>query len=228
MINHGDRLVIPGDPASRKTVEMYDRIPQVFSGHFAGFRSCVPDITRAHELADVPVGESQVVEIGCGDGRDAETAFVPHSATYNGYDPSAGLLDIARSRFPGAPEDMFRVGYAQTTDYPGDRDIMIAVNSILHVPPHDLPDMYSRIAAGLRRGGVFYGITKVEDGGDGGVEVYHDDFDGVQGERVFYHHSPDALARLATRAGLVLAYDQRTAVETKPWDWYSFGVTKTA
>jgi trans-aconitate methyltransferase len=219
-------LVVPNSPAALETVGMYDRIPETFARHFAGDRSHVPDIKLAHQLAGVALGESQVVEIGCGDGRDAETAFVPNSGTYNGYDPSEGLLTLAKARFPDRSEDMFRQGYAQTTDYPLDRDIMFAVNSILHVPKYDLGDMYDRIAEGLRRGGVFYAITKVED--KDRTEVYHDDFDGVKGERTFYHHSPQTLAKMAIHSGLRLAYSQRTAVENKSWDWYTFAVDKTA
>jgi hypothetical protein len=221
-----NNLVLPADPASLDTVKMYDRIPGTFAGHFAGFRSTLPDIQRAHDLAGVPVGESQVVEIGCGDGRDAENYFVPNAGTYVGYDPSEGLLDIARNRFPDAPKDMFRVGYAQTTDYPEGTDIMMSVNSVLHVPRHDLPEMFERVAVGLREDGVFYGITKAEE--DGAVEVYHDDFDGVTGERTFYHHTPDALTEYAGKAGLGLVFAEITPVPTKTWDWYSFAVAKNA
>jgi SAM-dependent methyltransferase len=214
---------------TQKTVAMYDRLPDVFASHFAGFRSTVPDIQRAHRLANVAVGESAVVEIGCGDGRDAEHAFVPNSAVYAGYDPSEGLLEIARARFPGARPDMFQKGYAQTTDYPKDTDIMVAVNSVLHVPGHDLPAMYERVREGLRFGGIFYAITKIEDADN--TEVYHDQFrdtEGirVEGERVFYHHSIDTLGGLAVKAGLEVVYSERTPVEAKQWDWYTFGVAK--
>jgi predicted TPR repeat methyltransferase len=217
------------DPHTEKTVGMYDAIPGVFAGHFAGFRSTVPDIELAHNLAAVPLGESQVVEIGCGDGRDAEAAFVPNSAAYTGYDPSRGLLEIARARFPGARADMFQVGYAQTTDYPEDTDIMMAVNSVLHVPKHDLPAMYEHVRSGLRLGGIFYAITKVEDKDN--TEVYHDEFEDsngnkVTGERVFYHHSTDTLGGLAVKAGLEVVYSARTPIEAKPWDWYALGLAK--
>lgn len=86
--------------------------------------------------------------------------------------------------------------------------------------------MYDRIAAGLRRSGIFYAITKVED--EDKVEVYHDDFDGVTGERTFYHHSPETLAVSAGKAGLVVVHSERTAVGSKPWDSYTFAVAKTA
>jgi predicted TPR repeat methyltransferase len=217
------------DPSTKKTVGMYDAIPEIFAGHFAGFRSTLPDIELAHNLAAVPLGESQVVEIGCGDGRDAEAAFVPNSAAYTGYDPSRGLLEIARARFPGGRADMFQEGYAQSTNYPNDTDIMMAVNSVLHVPEQDLPAMYEQVRNGLRLGGIFYAITKVEDKDN--VEVYHDKFedaDGntVTGERVFYHHSTDTLGGLAVKAGLKVIYSERTPVETKPWDWYALGLAK--
>lgn len=204
---------------------MYNKIPKAFANHFSGFRSTRPDIALAHRLAGISEGESQVVEIGCGDGRDAENAFVPAAARYIGYDPSAGLLDLARARFPGAPDDMFRLGYAQTTDYPEGTDIMVSINSILHVPKADLPATFERAREGLRTAGVLYVVTKTEPTDE--TEVYHDDFNGVKGERTFYHHSLQTLATIATeQAGLHIVHQEITPVEAKSWDWLAFAVQK--
>lgn len=217
---------------ANSTVSMYDRIPKVFAGHFAGFRSTVPDIRTAHQLAGVPLGESQVIEIGCGDGRDAQTAFVPNSESYVGYDPSEGLLDLARARFPGADPSKvrFQPGYAQTTEYPEDTDIAMSVCSILHVPAADLSPAFERVREGLRPGGILYLITKTEQRDN--TETYHDDFtddegNHVTGEREFYHHSPDTLSEAAKKAGMTVVHNVITPVETKPWDWLQFGAVKS-
>lgn len=221
----------PLDKANVSTVDMYNRIPKIFAGHFAGFRSTLPDFELAHRLAGVPLGESRAVEIGCGDGRDAQDTFVPNSAAYTGYDPSEGLLELARARFQGADpaEVRFEQGYAQTTDYPEDTDIAMSVCSILHVPRRDLKPAFERVREGLRLGGVFYLITKTEV--KDSTETYHDDFvdesgNHVTGERMFYHHSPETLSETAKKVGMVVVHDAITPVDTKLWDWLQFAVTK--
>lgn len=211
--------------ATANTVAMYDEIPETFAGHFANFRSTVPDITIAHELAGVPFGESQVVEIGCGDGRDAETAFVPAARQYTGFDPSKGLLEIARRRFPKGRPDMFQEGYAQSTDYPEDTDVAMSINSVLHVPTGDLPDMFDNVGESLSKEGVLWVVTKVEP--QDSVEVYHDDFNGVTGERTFYHHSFDTMTRVAEKAGLTVVRASLEAVPTKVWDWGTIAFQKS-
>lgn len=232
MIDRLDTLVEPTDEATHATVAMYDAIPDTLAGHFSNFRTlpgihtAMDDLRLAHELAGVPLGESSMVEIGPGDGRDAET-FVPNVAQYVGIGPSEGELELARQRFPDAPRDMFRIGYAQTADYPADTDLMMSVNSLLHVPGRDLDAMSERVRDGLRMGGVLHLITKIED--EDTAEEYPDNFPGTEGlrGRTFYHHSPVTLSRAAGKAGLTLVHFERKLNGQKPWDWGMFAYAKT-
>lgn len=232
MLTTANGLAVPTSEETAATVAMYDAIPDVLAGHFSNFRSlpgihtAMEDLVLVHELAGVPLGESSMVEIGPGDGRDAET-FVPNVANYVGIGPSEGELELARNRFPDAPKDMFRVGYAQSAEYPEDTDLMMSVNSVLHVPGHDLTAMSERVRDGLRMGGVLHLITKIED--VDGVEEYPDNFPGTESlrGRTFYHHSPETLTRAAGKAGLTLVHYERKLNAQKPWDWGMFAYAKT-
>lgn len=225
-------LIEVTDAETIATVAMYNAAPDTLAGHFSNFRSlpgiypALHDLQLAHDLAGVPLGESSMVEIGPGDGRDAET-FVPNVARYIGIGPSEGELELARKRFPGAPEDMFRLGYAQTAEYPEDTDLMMSVNTVLHVPGRDLAAMSERVRDGLRMGGVLHLITKIED--VDGVEEYPDNFPGTESlrGRTFFHHSPETLTRAAGRAGLTLVHYERKLNAQKPWDWGMFAYAKT-
>ena len=231
-MTHGATLETGIDLATIATVNMYDAIPGTLAAHFSNFRSlpgihtAFEDLVTVHELAGVPLGESSMVEIGPGDGRDAET-FVPNVARYVGIGPSEGELELARQRFPEYPRDMFRLGYAQTADYPEDMDLMMSVNSVLHVPQRDLEAMTERIRHGLRMGGVFHLITKIEDAYK--VEEYPDNFPGTEAlqGRTFYHHTPETLTQAAGKAGLTLVRYERKLNDQKPWDWGMFAYAKT-
>lgn len=218
--------------ATVATVNMYDAIPGTLAAHFSNFRSlpgihtALEDLVLVQGLAGVPLGEGSMVEIGPGDGRDAES-FVPNVTRYVGIGPAEGELELARQRFPDAPQDMFRVGFAQTADYPVDTDFMMSVNSVLHVPQRDLDAMNERIRHGLRMGGVLHLITKIEDRYK--EEEYPDNFPGTEAMRgrTFFHHTPEALTRAAGCAGLTLVHYDRKLNGAKPWDWGIFAYAKT-
>lgn len=232
MVTRESGLAVPTDAETAATVGMYDAIPDILAGHFSNFRSlpgihsAMEDLVLVHELAGVPLGKSSMVEIGPGDGRDAET-FVPNVAQYVGIGPSDGELELARKRFPDAPADMFRVGFAQSAEYPVDTDLMMSVNSVLHVPGRDLAAMSERIRDGLRMGGVLHLITKIED--EDSAEQYPDNFPGTERleGRTFYHHSPETLTRAAGKAGLTLVHYERKLNAQKPWDWGMFAYAKS-
>ena len=225
-------LWVPGaDEETQATVAVYRTIPTRLAQHFENFRtlpgihSALEDLTLAHELADVPLGKSSMVELAPGDGRDAVT-FVPNVRHYVGIGPADEELEIARSHFPDAPEDMFRVGYAQTAELPEDTDVVMFVNGVLHVPGRDLEAMNERVRYGLRMGGVFHLITKTED--KDAVHEYPDDFPGTEDMRgrTFYHHSPETLTNAASKAGLVLVHHELIVNDQKDWDWGIFAYSK--
>ncbi len=76
-----------------KNIEVYNKSANELAERFSGIGSRVEDIDRALLLADSVVG-ARVVEIGCGDGRDA-VEIVKRAKWYQGFDPSVGLLNIA-------------------------------------------------------------------------------------------------------------------------------------
>lgn len=211
------------DAAVVATVAMYDQIPGVLGGHFAKFRelpgihSALDDMRTSHRYADVPLGESSLVEIGPGDGRDAVEAFVPYSDMYTGFGPAKGENDIARKRvserYPNLSEEelarMFQLGFAQSADYPEDVDVTHAVNSFtVHTPFNELPSAFDRIGESLRQGGVLHLLTKAATKD---LVEYNpgEKFEGAEGmePRTFYVPSIDTLQAAIDKARLTVVHE---------------------
>ncbi|HVC36025.1 MAG TPA: orotidine 5'-phosphate decarboxylase / HUMPS family protein [Candidatus Dormibacteraeota bacterium] len=85
----------------QETIKSYDGSAQALSNYFQGIGSRTTDIELGLDLANASDGHARVVEIGCGDGRDA-TEIVKRVAWYEGFDPSKGMLDQARVGTPSA------------------------------------------------------------------------------------------------------------------------------
>lgn len=217
------------------TLAMYNTIPEVLSKHFANFRDlpgihpAEEDLRLAQKFAGVKPQESLVVEMGCGDGRDA-TDFIPLSGKYVGVGPAEGELAIAQERFKSIPNATFQLGRFQDFKYPEGTNVIMSVNSILHVSQGDLKTSLENLGDSLMPHGVAHFITKTREG-DSVREVYPDNFPDspetlTMPGRVFTEHSRSSLLETAEKVGLTVVHTELTPVTSKPWDWFSYVVQK--
>ena len=182
--------------AVSETIRVYDEAAPTLARHMSSIGSRIPHIERAFELAGHPE-HPNVIEIGCGDGRDARD-IVPRSGTYTGFDPSVGLITLARERDLGRAE--FYVDSALTFDYAYDVNVIFAFASLLHLDRTELRAVFERVADALTPEGVLYITLKQSAAYE--RRVYNDDFelpDGthVVGHRVFYYYSADDVLGIA-------------------------------
>lgn len=133
------------------TIETYDRSARALADYFKGIGPRVADIRRGLELA-CAADEARVVEIGCGDGRDA-AEIIPRVRWYEGFDPSQGLLAIAKEKLP---EASFMLADAFSYTYPNNLDVVFSFASLLHSPKEEVSLVCKKVAASLRIGGIFY------------------------------------------------------------------------
>jgi SAM-dependent methyltransferase len=171
-----------------KTINTYDSSANELAEYFKGIGARVDDIQLGIKLC----GSSdnlKVIEIGCGDGRDA-AEIVPRVSSYVGVDPSEGLLEIARKRLPGTT---FIKADALSYDYPENVDVIYAFASLLHINKSDMQVALEKASASLRTGGVYYISLKERD--DYTEEVKSDQY----GERMFYYYSPSIIRDLSSQ-----------------------------
>ena len=129
-----------------QTIKTYDRSAVRLAEHFKGIGTRIDDVELGLKLAGVSSG-ARVVEIGCGDGRDAVEIF-KRVSWYEGVDPSAGLIKMAKDRLPNAT---FVKADALTYNYPKDVDVVFAFASLLHVSKDNLKKVIQKVANSLLR-----------------------------------------------------------------------------
>lgn len=194
------------------TVQTYDSSAKELAEYFRGIGSRVGDIEHGLKLAGSPE-RPRVVEIGCGDGRDA-AEIVKRAEFYQGFDPSAGLLALAREKVPGAD---FVLADALSYRYPKDMDVIFAFASLLHVNREDLAKVCEKAADSLRRDGIFFISLKERD--SYAEEVKKDE----HGERMFYYYTPALVKELASNVFTPVFEDHQLIGSTK---WLTLALKK--
>jgi SAM-dependent methyltransferase len=142
---------------NRKTIEAYNKNSQFYSDMFESYGNKSVDIYRALKLNKS--GSMCVLELGCGNGIDAEEILSAVGAeNYVGYDASAGLIDIARSKNANA---QFHVKDMREIDFPPKFfGVVFAFYSMLHVNRDDLHVLFKKVWDSLKMGGILYVSSK--------------------------------------------------------------------
>ncbi len=168
------------------TIDTYNKSARGLSEYFRGIGSRADDIKLALQLAGGP-NNPHVLEIGCGDGRDAKE-IIKLTANYTGFDISEELVKLARLYVPDAS---LEVADAVTYRYPSRLDVVVAFASVLHLNPHEIKIVFEKVAKSLKQGGVFYISTKYSESYK--EEIKEDKF----GKRLFYFYNPSFLEGIA-------------------------------
>lgn len=192
---------------SDSTLDTYNASAKELAEYFRGIGSRVTDIEKALALAARTNGTANVLELGCGDGRDA-AEIIKRSASYTGIDYSEGLISLARELVPGAD---FRVVSMTDFEYPEDSyDVVFAFASMLHISKQELARLMPRIAQSLRPGGILFVSLKQAD-------KYKEEWkEDAYGKRLFYFYNPQLLTEIASEQFETVYQDEQTIGHT-PW-----------
>lgn len=195
-----------------KTIQTYDDSAPALADYFKGIGPRVDDIKLALRLAGKPK-DARVIEIGCGDGRDA-MEITKRVAWYEGFDPSKGLLKIAQSNLP---RTSFVLADALSYHYPDNVDVIFAFASLLHINKEDLKLVLNKAAKSLRKDGIFYISLKERD--EYTEEVKKDKY----GERMFYLYTPTTVKDAAGKLFVAVQEDHKTLGDTR---WFTIALKK--
>lgn len=196
---------------NNETLNTYNRSAKELSKYFSGIGPRLKYIEEALELAGKIDGTGVVLELGCGDGRDA-IEIIKHCRSYTGIDYSTGLIGLAEELLPAAD---FRVIDIQDFDYPYQTyDVVFAFASILHIDKTSLRDLMESVARSLKVGGIFYISTEYDD-------RYKKEWrTDEHGKRLFYYYSPLIIARIAKDYFDVVNAEVKE-IHSKPWTFIS-------
>ncbi len=170
----------------QETIDTYNKSARELAEYFNGIGPRVKYIEKAFELAGNPV-HPRVVEIGCGNGRDAKE-IIHRSTYYQGSDISEEFIKLAQDNIPEAD---FIVADAVTIRFPENLDIVFAFASLLHLDKSEVRTVLQNAAKALRQGGIFYASLKYRP--EYAEEIKEDRF----GQRQFYFYNADVIAELA-------------------------------
>lgn len=195
-----------------QTIKTYNDSAKDLAEYFRGIGPRVSDVELGLKLAQA-ADSAKVVEIGCGDGRDAEE-ITKRVAKYEGFDPSEGLLEIARNRLPNAS---FVRADALTYPYPSDLDVIYAFASLLHVNKQDMKLVLNKIAAALRPGGILY--VSLKERSSYQEEVKLDQY----GKRMFYYYNPAVIKAIASGTFATIHEDHQIHGHT---EWFTLALRR--
>ncbi len=137
------------------TTRWYDENAQAFAK-----RTQTLDMSHLQNrfLAYLPQGGS-ILDAGCGAGRDSK-AFIEKGFDVTAIDASANMAGVAQA-YIGRPVQVMRF---QEVAWHGTFDGIWACASLLHVPNHELPSVFERLARALKPGGILYASFKLGNG----------------------------------------------------------------
>jgi len=188
----------------RQTFDFYQRradewaaaLPFAYSPQLDAFLDRLPPAAR-------------ILELGCGDGRDAER-MIARGFQVEPSDGSPAMAALASARL-GREVPVMDFAELETADA---YDAAWCHTSLLHVPEDALPSILARIHRALTPGGLHWASYK---GGDGGHRDEHGRF---------YSYIPAERLEAAYRAAgpwseLALTTDEGTSFGGAPTTWHA-------
>lgn len=166
-------------PMTKKeeTIATYEKSAEALAEKFDAIGPRIDDIDYVFRMCNKqnPV----VLEIGCGNGRDAK-AILTHTNNYTGIDISKNLLQLAQENVPQA---IFQLADVENYKFPTHLDIVFAFASFIHSDKANLASIMRKLFNSLNEDGLVFISLKYSP-------VYEevtktDKF----GTRTYYHYS---------------------------------------
>jgi len=187
----------------RQIEETYDKSAKVFAAMFDAMGARISDIEET--LALIKRDNPKVLEIGCGNGRDAKE-ICKRANDYLGIDVSAELILLAKQKVPNGKFEIADVEYFQ---FPGELDVIFAFASLLHISKESLRDIFKKIYIALNKGGIFRLSLKYAKNYQ---ELERRDGFGI---RTFYLYSENDIKKLSQNLSII----KSEVVELKGQKW---------
>ena len=176
----------PSDETTRMT---YETAAARMAEKFRSQGPRIADIERFFGLINKV--DPTIVEIGCGDGRDARE-ICKRTVNYWGFDYSISMIELAREYVPRA---RFSVADAREFDFPENVDGIVAFASLLHLPPEKIRPILVRAFRALAQGGILCLSFKFGTGNLDRTDEY--------GVRTYWYYEPEDIIHMLPEATLV-------------------------
>jgi len=189
--------------AKQETIDTYNQTAAQMAEKFRGIGARVSDIEKAFSILDTP--NPSVLEIGCGDGRDAKE-IVTRTDKYLGIDVSSSMIELAEVH---VPEATFQVADVETFEFPAGLDVIFAFASLLHSDRNAVDGILRRAYKSLNDNGVFFISLKRDEYQS---KIKEDEF----GTRTFYFYSPEDIEQML-RGEYRVIFKEEQSFQNQDW-----------
>lgn len=179
---------------NKQNIEAYNLNSDHYSAVFDGYGARKDDIDRAIRLN--VSGNVSVLELGCGNGRDAEYIVSKvGKANYLGLDASVKMVELAKHR---VPDGTFHVKDIQDFDFKSAKyGVIVAFASFLHIPRQNMAnsergieDVIAGCYTALENGGVLYISSKYG-------EYQELEIENLGHKKYYYPYTPQIIKEIA-------------------------------
>jgi len=186
-----------------QTINTYNNSAQSLAKKFDSLGARTNDIKETLEL--VKIVTPHVLEIGCGNGRDAEE-IVKFTDNYLGIDISEKLVELSRQK---VSKGSFEVADIENYKFPKGLDVIFAFASLIHVPRESLQKILTDAYLALNDNGVMRLSMKYSD--DYRETTKEDEF----GIRTYYLYSKNDIEDLAV--GFIVFRNELNDLRGQKW-----------
>lgn len=185
------------------TIDTYDRNAKLFSDKFDKSGKRVKDIEEVFNL--INKDNPTVLEIGCGNGRDAEE-IIKHTDNYLGIDISKQFIKLAKQKLP---HTKFEVADIENFLFQRKIDVIFAFASLIHIPKKSMQKILRKSISALNKNGIFRISLKYGDSYVQKTKI--DEF----GERTYYLYSKKDIEEMS--AGFEIIKNELEDVRSQMW-----------
>lgn len=132
----------------KQTIQTYNKSARRLAAKFDSQDARVHDLEEVFRL--VSKDNPKVLEIGCGNGRDAKE-ILKYTNDYLGIDVSEEMIGLAQSN---NPQGKFKVADAERYEYPKRLDIVFAFASLIHSDERHVERILCNLFMVMNSGGI--------------------------------------------------------------------------
>jgi len=178
---------------NKKTIEAYDKNAVFYANKFDSYGINFEDIDRVFKLNES--GSDKVLELGCGNGRDAEYIISKIGKdNYLGIDASREMINLAKEKVPHVT---FLVGDMRDLEFSLQKGgqahetygMIFSFASVLHLKHEELVVLVDKCHRWLKKGGILFISTKYGDYREEKIVNLGD-------EKYYYFYKPEDIEKL--------------------------------
>ncbi len=175
----------------QQTINAYNKSAESLAKKFDSLGARASDVKEIFKI--IGKDNLKVLEIGCGNGRDAQE-ILKYTSDYLGIDVSEEMIKIARRNTPKAN---FQVADVELFEFPANLDIVLAFASLIHTNKESFKNILKKIFQALSPSGVIWLSLKYNE--EYKEITKEDDF----GTRTYYYYSDKDVIEIADEFSVV-------------------------